>query len=242
MEEGSRRRLAAVLALVLGVCLLALGVYGILNLHTRRQIAQLRRRAAAPASVEGGEPGGLAGLAGENPDLAGWVRIEGTNLDYPVMFTPGEPEYYLRRGFDGKYSLSGTPFLDGACDPQQGASLLIYGHNMSDGSMFAALHSYLEPEFLARHPSVEFATLERKEAYKILAVLKFDLTQENLADYYALPASEAEFEQYLAFVQEQSVLETGVTAHWGDRLLMLSTCSEHAANGRVMVVAASAGE
>ena len=84
---------------------------------------EAERAAGAPSSSKeetpeqgGSEPGMLtayASLFESNPDLFGWIEIEGTKLNYPVMYTPDDPEHYLRRAFDGSRSMSGVPFLDG---------------------------------------------------------------------------------------------------------------------------------
>ena len=82
---------------------------------------------------------GLLALHEENPDCIGWITIEGTVIDYPVMYHPGEKNYYLHRDFDGNYSAAGSLFISEICDPESCDNLLIYGHHMNSGSMFAAL-------------------------------------------------------------------------------------------------------
>ena len=109
--------------------------------------AQTPPSPAPTADEDSGEPEapamlpGYAQLYAENPDLFGWVQIEDTELSYPVMYTPDDPEYYLRRAFDGSDSVSGVPFLDGDC-PVDGGNYIIYGHHMNAGTMFALLPSY----------------------------------------------------------------------------------------------------
>lgn len=88
----------------------------------------------------------------QNSDFVGWISLEGTSLDYPIMQTIDAPEYYLRRDFNKNYSLAGTPFLDARSDMENGNSLIVYGHNMNDGSMFAVLQNYLKEGFLEQHP------------------------------------------------------------------------------------------
>ena len=185
-------------------------------------------------------------LAEENGDFAGWVRIEGTQLDYPVMYTPDRPEYYLRRAFDGGYAISGTPFLEEACFPGCG-NAVVYGHNMKDGSMFAALLSYADRAFWAEHPVVRFDTLAETGAFEILAA--FYAQASTASSPSAFPYYEYtdlrdpdRFQEYLSQVEEAALYDTGVTAQYGDRLLTLSTCSYHVSNGRFVVVARQAEE
>lgn len=71
-----------------------------------------------------------------NSDCIGWVRIPDTGIDYPVMHTPDEPEKYLNKNYDGYFSYSGVPFLDARCTTYN-TNMIIYGHNMSTGTMFA---------------------------------------------------------------------------------------------------------
>lgn len=85
---------------------------------------------------------GINELIAKNPDCVAWVRIDDTKIDYPIMQTKDNPEYYLRRNFKKEYSYTGTPFLDAACDMNEGVNLIVYGHNMRDGTMFADLLKY----------------------------------------------------------------------------------------------------
>lgn len=82
----------------------------------------------------------------QNNDFFGWLQIEGTAVDYPVMHTPEDPEYYLRKNFDGDYSVSGVPFITSECYEGCG-NYIIYGHNMKNGSMFNSM-SYVAHMFL----------------------------------------------------------------------------------------------
>lgn len=112
-------------------------------------------------------PSHYAALKEENDDFFGWVKIEGTKVDYPVMYTPQEPEYYLRRAFDKSDSISGVPFLDGNY-VEGGNHYLVYGHNMKNGTMFHALLDYAKPEFWKEHPTIAFDTLQEDGAYKVI--------------------------------------------------------------------------
>lgn len=180
-------------------------------------------------------------LFAENPDLAGWIQIEGTDLDYPVMFTPEEPEFYLRRDFYGNPSQSGVPFLDGNYQ-EEGNHALIYGHNMDNGTMFATLLSYRDPEFWEEHPTIRFDTLYETGEYEVVAAFYGEilpLGTEGSFPYYTYTdlRDPKAFSEYLAQVEEAALYETGVTAVFGDAILTLSTCSNQEENGRFVVVA-----
>lgn len=101
----------------------------------------------------------IPALIAENADCIGWLSIDGTSISYPVMYTPSEPQKYLRRSFYGKYSQSGVPFLDGQCSTN-GGNLIIYGHNMKNGTMFSDLKKYLNTDFLNSHRTVRLETAD----------------------------------------------------------------------------------
>lgn len=180
-------------------------------------------------------------LKEENSDLFGWIKIKGTKLDYPVMCTPNEPTYYLRRAFDKSRSISGVPFLDESC-VEGGNHYLIYGHNMKNGTMFHALLDYAKPEFWKKHPTITFDTLQENGTYIVIGsfysrVYYQDETEVfRFYDYPELSDSEM-FSEYIDNVAAASLYDTGETAEYGDKLLTLVTCSYHTENGRFVVVA-----
>lgn len=203
---------------------------------------QPQGESAAGESAEGPEmlPGYVA-LYAENPDLFGWVQIPDTELSYPVMYTPDDPEYYLRRAFDGSASVSGVPFLDGDC-PEDGGNYLIYGHHMSGGTMFALLPSYAKEDFYEEHPVIRFDTLFERGEYEVMAAFyskAYGTDEQDVFRYYQYTdlRSPERFQEYVAQVKAVALYDTGVTAEYGDRLLTLSTCSYHTDNGRFVVVA-----
>ena len=108
----------------------------------------------------------IQALIAENADCIGWLSIDGTNISYPVMHTPPDPQKYLRRSFYGKNSQSGVPFLDGRCDLQN-TNLIIYGHNMKNGTMFSDLKKYVNIEFLNTHRTVKFETVDGSRYYTV---------------------------------------------------------------------------
>ena len=180
----------------------------------------------------------LAALAAENPDCVGWLTIPDTGIDYPVMHTPDTPEHYLRRDFYGESASGGTPFLDGRNAAQaEGQNLILYGHNMMDGSMFKPLISYLEPSFRETHQEIYLELSEKQYRYKVLAVVETSTTSPfytftSLAD----PTAASDFRATL-------LKETNLdVVHQADGYLTLSTCNNGGGDSRVLVIAALAGE
>lgn len=152
----------------------------------------------------------IQALITENADCIGWLSIDGTNISYPVMHTPSDPQKYLRRNFYGKYSQSGVPFLDGRCDLQS-TNLIIYGHNMKNGTMFSDLKRYADRDFLNAHRTVKFETADGVQTFTVTEVLKTN-------------TSDAWYDR--------------ITAEDGNRCLVLSTCYGSDKDGRLLIIAA----
>ena len=182
-----------------------------------------------------------AALKEENPDFFGWLAISNTVIDYPVMHTPSDPEYYLRRAFDGSYATGGVPFLDGVCYEGCG-NFIIYGHNMRNGTMFADLLKYADQSFWQAHPVIRFDTQVEIAEYEVLAAFYgriYYVDETDVFRYYRYTdVSDPDvFEEYIAQVRAAALYNTDVDAQPGDQLITLSTCSKHTENGRFVVVA-----
>ena len=180
----------------------------------------------------------LAALAAENSDCVGWLTIPDTGIDYPIMHTLDTPEHYLRRDFYGNSASAGTPFLDGRnLAEAENQNLILYGHNMMDGSMFKPLISYLEPSFQETHKEIYLELSEKQYRYELMTVLETN-TQCSLYQYTDLndPVTESNFR---AAILKETDLE-GV--HQAPGYLTLSTCNDQGGSSRVLVIAALAGE
>ena len=116
--------------------------------------------------------GKYADLYLANSDIIGWVTVDDTHIDYPVMQTQDDPEFYLHRGFDKEYAASGVPFMDAASDIFVPTSnFLIYGHNMKNGTMFHDLLEYDSKDFFEEHPTFKFDTIYKggQGTYQVIA-------------------------------------------------------------------------
>lgn len=179
-----------------------------------------------------------ASVLAENSDFIGWLKIEGTAIDYPVMQTPGNPHYYLRRGFDKKYSYYGVPYAAENCVAGTSANTIIYGHNMKNGSMFSDLEKYTSQDYYNAHKMVYFNTIKEYATYEILAIFKTTAGAADEFEYYKFTDGNAEeFYNYIDRCKALSLYDTGVTANYGDQLITLSTCEYSNKNGRLAVVA-----
>lgn len=173
----------------------------------------------------------------KNPDFVGWIRIDGTNINYPVMQTPDNPDYYLKHNFEHEYSDYGVPYLDEACVPGESNNYVIYGHHMKNHSMFYDLDGYTDPEFCREHPIIQFDTLDGFGKYEVIAVFRFNTERDKFRYDQGVNMTEEEYGQYIEQVHERELYSTGKTAQYGDQLLTLSTCEYTYRNGRLVVVA-----
>lgn len=184
----------------------------------------------------------LAELYQQNSDLAGWIRIEDTNINYPVMHTPDNPDFYLKHGFDKEYSDYGCPYVQENCDVQLPSdNVIIYGHHMKNGSMFCDLEKFKSQDFWQEHKTFFFSTVTDRYEYEIVSVFKTFVYSDSPDSfkYYHFVNAETQ-EDFSAFVdkcKELSLYETGVSAEYGDKLITLSTCEYSHTNGRLVVVA-----
>ena len=185
----------------------------------------------------------LAELYQQNGDLVGWVSIADTNINYPVMQSVNEPNFYLKQGFDKEYSDYGCPYVQENCDIAESDNLVIYGHHIKGGKMFGALEDYKSKSFYEEHKNIQFDTLTEQEEYEIVAVFKTVAYSSEGFRYYDFVDAENEedFNSYVGKCKELALYDTGVTAEYGDRLITLSTCEYSAQNGRLVVVAKKVG-
>lgn len=173
----------------------------------------------------------------QNQDFIGWISIDGTSINYPVMQTPDNPDYYLKHSFEKTWSDYGVPYIDEACIMGISNNVVIYGHNMRNGSMFSELCNYTDEEFWREHPVIHFDTLSSLGEYEIVAVFKFNTNKETFKYNEWATMNKAEFSAYMEEVHARQLYDTGIDAVYGDQLLTLSTCESTYKNGRFVVVA-----
>ena len=175
----------------------------------------------------------LAPLIEKNADCIGWVYIEDTAVDYPVMHTPKEPQRYLRLNFDKEYSSAGVPFLKGVCT-MNCDNLVIYGHNMKNGTMFSDVTQYRNKEYCIEHPVIEFETEQGLKCYTVFAVIYVKNT-DSWYDFHTA-ADEAEYNDKIEEIKRRALYDTGITPEYGQQLLTLSTCYGATKLDRIIVI------
>ena len=173
----------------------------------------------------------------QNEDLVGWISIKGTAVNYPVMQSVDRPDFYLKHGFDRQYSRYGVPYLDEACATGLSNNLVIYGHNMKNGTMFHDLLNYTSEDFRKENPIIHFDTLSRMGEYQVVLVFPFDTDNESFCYNEYTDMDEAEFVEFMEQCRQRQLYDTGISVSYGDELLTLSTCEYTYKNGRFVVVA-----
>ena len=180
-------------------------------------------------------------LHDQNSDMVGWLQIENSKINYPVMQTSMDnANFYLYKDFDKNDSVRGSIYAAEICDVfEPSDNITLFGHNMKDGSMFAYLGNYYEKSAWENNPLIFFDTLTESHVYKIFAVFKTSGTDNVGFAYHQMADAkdEAEFNQFVATCKELAFYDTGITPVYGDKLLCLSTCEYTIDNGRFVFAA-----
>ena len=189
-----------------------------------------------------------------NDDSAGWLKIDGTVIDYPVMQTPSDEQFYLNRDFNGKYSAygciiadtdstigTGTAAEDYTDGTRPGTNIILHGHNMKNGTMFGGLDKYRDRSYEKSHSIIKFSSLYEDREYEVCAVFLSQVYKKKQTDvfkYYQFfnAETEEEFNDFYDNIKKMSMYDTGVDASFGDEFITLSVCAYHVDNGRLVVV------
>ena len=241
MKKNAVKIIRIISILVLIFSLVWLGVFYFKENREKLSIEAYRELKGASAEGSGEMLDEYKALYAENPDTVGWLRIEGTDIDYVVMQDKTEPEKYLHLDFFGSYSRRGCLFVGEGCDVAKSDNILIYGHHMKDGSMFGHLVDYQSKDFYKEHQYISFDTLYEKRTYQVVAAIntKIPPAEQDCFRYWECVGENDEemFSQYLSFIDENKLYDTGTEIESGDKLLTLSTCAYHTKDGRFILVA-----
>ena len=206
------------------------------NLLSQTQPPTTQSAASAPETSSNPQPTfseQLAALQAVCPDIKGWLKIDGTQIDYPVLqSSASDPDYYLHRSYKGEYRDAGSLYLQYDCTPLESMCSIIYGHHMRDDSMFGTLPGYDNLSYLKAHPSFTYGDETGWHTYDIFAVIEtttaYKFNRTTFADT-------ADYAAYLKDLQSKSLYETGVPVSENDRIMLLATCSYARSNGRTIV-------
>lgn len=240
-----RKWIRRICVLVIAVCLMVAAADAFLLYREEAQYDKLWKMAyhmpEGTKRQKGQDTGvDLEALKALNPQCVGYISIPDTPLSYPVMqTTEADGMFYLNHAFDRSAHGNGTPFLDQRCDiSKPSANLIVYGHNTRNTKMFSVLRFYLEKEFFTEHPVVRFDH-EHGGDYEIFAVLFSSLSEEKNRDLFQMverdPEHMEEWQEFLTYLKDNSLYDTGVEVGDEDEILTLSTCYRPIENGRVLI-------
>lgn len=176
-----------------------------------------------------------------NNHVVGWIKIEGTPIDYPVLRHPTDKDYYLYRDFYGDDNKNGSIYIRTATDVDMPSDVVtIYGHNMASGGMFASVRSFKRSGFFSRTRYIQFDTLYERHTYEVVLCFRTSGTSGVGFPYHTYYnfENEAEFDQFVKNIRALALQDSGIDLNYGDKLILLSTCENSPVpNGRVVVVA-----
>ena len=182
----------------------------------------------------------LQKLKSINSDIVGWIKIDGTNINYPIM---QNEDYYLRRNFYKQYSTYGTPFIASYCELNKSDNSIVYGHHMNNHKMFADLEYYKNKSFYNNHKYIKLYTLEDgktiENTYEVIVAFKtvaYSNKGFNYSSFYNAN-TRLEYCDFISKCKELELYSTNNSAVYGDKLLTLSTCEYSQKNGRMVVIA-----
>ncbi len=189
----------------------------------------------------------LKELQKENEEIIGWLEIEDTNINYPVL-QANNNDYYLTHNYKKEKASTGSLFLDKDFNLNAGSSnYLIYGHRNKQGLMFEDLMKYAKEDFYKEHTKIRFTTTKDDSIYEILSVFYsrvYYKSEQNVFRYYYFinANNKQEYNDFINNAKNASIYDTGITANYGEQLLTLSTCEYSQNDGRFVVVAKKINE
>jgi len=234
-------RVFLILALIISVSIL---IIKLSHNNTDPLIEEIQKDNSEPQeNIETEKMKKLKELQKVNSDIVGWIEIEDSKINYPVLQTT-DNDFYVRRNYKKEYSVEGSIFLDKDYNwDLPSTNLLIYGHNNRGSSeMFVDLMNYKEEEYYNTHKTIRFTTNKEDAEYEIIAVFLSRIFYKSETDvfryYYFINANnEEEFNDYIENSKKISLYDIEATAEYGDQLMTLLTCSYHTEDGRLAVVA-----
>lgn len=164
----------------------------------------------------------------QNPDMVGWIKLPNSRVDYPVMYTPDDMEYYLHRNFEKQNDIYGLPFMDTRCS-LDGDNFLIYGHETDNGSQFHDFLQYQNQSFWEKNKYIIYSDLYHTYEYEVVAfclsrVYNRDDKVFKYYQYFGSNGDKQAFDNYISNIKKIELYKTGVTAEFGDHLITLSMC------------------
>ena len=233
-----KNKICIIILLVL-IVIFAVSTYFLVteSLQDKEQMDKFESIAQAVEDSEQCSDNKYADLFAQNNDFIGWIKIDDTVIDYPVMQLRDNPDFYLTHNFNKEYSRFGVPYIQANCSLSSD-NIIIYGHNMKNKSMFNELTKYSSKDFYDNHRFIQFDTLTEQRTYEVVCAFKTVANANGFQYFNFVNANTKDnFSAYIERCQVLSLYNTGVNAEYGDKLITLSTCEYSQNNGRFVVVA-----
>ncbi|MCI8956142.1 MAG: class B sortase [Eubacterium sp.] len=225
------------------ICILTFSIFQLLRIYTEKEksISQFKglKNIIENTSVqtENENPQYLK-LKEKNSDFIGWLTIDGTNIDYPVMQNTNDSEFYLKHNFDKEKDRHGIPFAASSSSIPNGDNIIIFGHSMKDGTMFSELQKFISPKFCEENHSIMFNTFTTSNVYDVIMVFKISESDTEKFPYYTYTSFDnITANNYLSMASQYSIWNNNKTINNDTKLLTLSTCEYTLNNGRLVIIA-----
>ncbi|MDR3072213.1 MAG: class B sortase [Clostridiales Family XIII bacterium] len=181
-------------------------------------------------------------LKAQNADFVGWLYFYDTTIDYPVMHTPDDFEYYLRRNFEKEYDYAGCLFASDISDIEKPSDMVIvYGHDMLNRTMFGTLQKLKDETYYETHKYLYFDTLQERRSYEICAIVQTEVNTGRADEFFYYDVSDfhnqAQFDEFINQIRAKQYFDTGVQMTFGENYMLFSTCEDTADNKRLVVLA-----
>lgn len=236
------KKILVIISLLL-ICILVFSTTQLLRIRTEKEktnsqfeeLKSIIENTSAQAVIENTE---YLMLKEKNNDFVGWLTIDGTNIDYPVMQSADDPEFYLKHNFNKEEDRHGIPFAAPSSSVPNGDNIIIFGHNMKDGTMFSELQKFISPEFCAENHSIMFSTYTTSDIYDVIMVFKISESDTEKFPYYTYTSFDVmTANKYLSSAEQYAIWSNHKTIHNDTKLLTLSTCEYTLKNGRLVIIA-----
>lgn len=242
-EENSKKRtLRNIISIVFFIIFIVLVVYLVYYFYSKSKNKEVIEEVQQEVSKIEEESNKITELKQINNDIIGWIEIENTKINYPILQTDNN-DFYLTHDYKKEKNKYGSIYLKDGCNIDDvNSNLIIYGHNMKDEEMFNTLLNYKNKKYYDENKIVKIETENEKREYEIIAAFKsrvFYKDEKNVFRYYNYLKfnSESEYNTYLKNIKKIQLYDTGVTSNYGEQLLTMITCEYSQENGRMVVVA-----
>ncbi len=179
----------------------------------------------------------MKSLYEQNKDIIAWIRINNSNINYPIMQTKNNPNFYLRKNFYKAYSYYGTPYLSEQCNINTSDNLIVYGHHIKNSKMFGELENYKRQEYYNNHKIVNIYTLNDKRKYEIIYIFKTIINKDFDYYNYINLNDESEFNTFKNKCEKLAFFNTQIECDYKDKFITLSTCDYTSENARLVIIA-----